>query len=132
MATASGGFLADWNRTHLFNPAWPPHAKFHDGWTISLAAGAGATALYLLAGRDPAEPGLAAVLLAQVWGGQALAYAFPGAGDIASEFPDPADRPGVTRVPEWAASATLLGATAAGYALERRAARRAARSPHTR
>ena len=25
--TAVGGFLADWNRTHLFNPNWPPHAK---------------------------------------------------------------------------------------------------------
>ena len=28
--TAVGGFLADWNRTHLFNPRWTPHAKFHD------------------------------------------------------------------------------------------------------
>ncbi|HZY64991.1 MAG TPA: DUF6640 family protein [Rubrobacteraceae bacterium] len=25
--TTVGGFLADWNRTHLFNPGWPPHAK---------------------------------------------------------------------------------------------------------
>jgi hypothetical protein len=22
--TAVGGFFADWNRTHLFNPDWPP------------------------------------------------------------------------------------------------------------
>ena len=25
--TAVGGFLADWNRTHLLNPNWTPHAK---------------------------------------------------------------------------------------------------------
>jgi hypothetical protein len=120
VATATGGFAADWNRTHLFNPAWPPHAKFHDGWSIGLMAGTGASALYLLAGRTPAEPGLAAALLAQAWGAQALAYAFPGAGDVRSEFPERRDRPGLTQVPEWAASAVALGLIAAGHRLERR------------
>lgn len=24
----SGGFLADWNETHVFNPRWPPYAKY--------------------------------------------------------------------------------------------------------
>jgi len=122
VATATGGVAADWNRTHLFNPAWTPHAKFHDGWSIGLLAGTGASSLYLLAGRTPPEPGLAAALLAQAWGAQALAYAFPGAGDVSSEFPDPRDRPGLTRVPEWVASVVALGTIAAGYALERRAA----------
>ncbi len=46
--TAVGGVLADWNRTHLFNPRWTPHAKFHDGWTILLGGGLGANSLYLL------------------------------------------------------------------------------------
>ena len=36
--TAAGGFLADWNRTHLFNPDWPPHARFHDAQTILLGS----------------------------------------------------------------------------------------------
>ena len=39
LITAISGFAADWNRTHLFNPAWPPHARFHDAMTIALGTG---------------------------------------------------------------------------------------------
>ena len=118
VATATGGFLADWNRTHLFNDRWPPHAKFHDGWLLALGVGLGGTALHLLRRRD-ADTGLPACLLAQFWGAQVSAYAFPGAGDITAEFPDVRDRPGVTKAPEWAAGAAMLLAIALGYGLDR-------------
>ena len=41
--TGFGGFLFDavipaTARQHLWNPAWPPHAKFHNGQTMLLAA----------------------------------------------------------------------------------------------
>ena len=50
--TAVGGFLADWNRTHLFNPNWPPHAKFHDALSILLGSLLGGSGLYFLCRRS--------------------------------------------------------------------------------
>jgi hypothetical protein len=45
-ATAAGGYLADWNETHVFNPRWPPHAKFHNGQTMSTGLGLGLLTAY--------------------------------------------------------------------------------------
>lgn len=115
-ATITGGFLADWNHTHLFNPAWTPHARFHDAWTILPGAGLGAIALRAL-WRDGPDVELAALLTALFWATQAGSHAFPGAAGIASELPAAADRVGVTKVPEGVASAAMLALTAAGYAL---------------
>jgi hypothetical protein len=110
----SGGVLADWNRTHLLNPRWTPHARFHDAWSILLTAGMGATALYLL-WRRRAEPGIAAALLAEVAAAQGLSYSFPGAGGVAAEFPDIRTRPGLTKIPEWLVSSAALATTATGW-----------------
>jgi hypothetical protein len=29
--------LADMSQTHIYNPHWPPHAKFHNGQTLSMS-----------------------------------------------------------------------------------------------
>ena len=51
--TVVGGFAADWNRTHLFNPGWPPHARFHDAQTIAVGAFLGMGALRALNRKGP-------------------------------------------------------------------------------
>lgn len=42
-----GSFIADFNETHIYNPRWSSHAKFHDGQTMTLSVLLGATSLYL-------------------------------------------------------------------------------------
>ncbi|KEF58577.1 uncharacterized protein A1O9_06503 [Exophiala aquamarina CBS 119918] len=45
-ALPPGAFVADYNETHLFNPRWPPHAKFHNGQTMSMGVCLGLACLY--------------------------------------------------------------------------------------
>jgi hypothetical protein len=46
--TCLGGYLADWNETHVKNPNWPPHARFHNGQTMSMGMGLGLLTFYLI------------------------------------------------------------------------------------
>ena len=45
IAAMTGGWIADMNKTHMFNPKWTPHAKFHDAMSISAARLAGVSGL---------------------------------------------------------------------------------------
>jgi hypothetical protein len=59
--------LADWNQTHVFNPAWPPHARFHIAYGSVIAWSAVAIAIWLL-WRRSTEPelGVKVALLVQL------------------------------------------------------------------
>jgi hypothetical protein len=121
--TTVGGFAADWNRTHLFNPGWPPHAKFHDALSIALGSLLGASGLYLLLrrGKDPqTDLALGALLPSLFWVAQAASFAFPGAEGLEAEFPEKVPRVGGVWVNERFASALMLTLIAASYAAERR------------
>ena len=48
LATSTGCYLADWNETHIHNPRWPPHAKFHNGQTMSMGLLLGLVTLFYL------------------------------------------------------------------------------------
>jgi hypothetical protein len=53
--TGIGPFAADWSHTHVFNPRWPPHAKFHNGQTMSMGVLLGLATLYYTWRSDPAR-----------------------------------------------------------------------------
>lgn len=46
--TAVSPYVADWNVTHIYNPLWTPHAKFHNAQTMALGAFLGTLTLYCL------------------------------------------------------------------------------------
>jgi hypothetical protein len=124
LITAISGFAADWNRTHLFNPAWPPHARFHDAMTIALGTGLGGSGLYLLRnGADRREVAVGAALPALFWGSMGAAFAFPGTAGLEAEFPQYVPRVGGVWINERFPSAVMTAAAAVAYALERRGAR---------
>lgn len=60
----------DWNATHLFNPAWHPHARFHGALFLLILDAMSMVALWLL-WRQSKEPGIglkvAALFSAAVW-----------------------------------------------------------------
>lgn len=122
--TAVGGFLADWNRTHLFNPNWPPHARFHDAQSIVLGSLLGASGLYFLIGRRGRDPerrdlALGALLPSFFWLAQGASFAFPGAEGLEAEFPGKVPRVRGVWLNERFASASMLALLAVGYAVER-------------
>ncbi len=53
--TAVISTLVDWNSSHIFNPAWPAHARFHDIAMLHLLNGVCILALWLMWRRSP-EP----------------------------------------------------------------------------
>ena len=80
--TVISPYLADWNVTHIYNPAWTPHAKFHNAQTMVLGAFLGILTLYCLWIRKSiiAKQSLieSTVLVSLYWLAQIPAYFFPG------------------------------------------------------
>jgi hypothetical protein len=121
--TAVGGFLADWNRTHLFNPSWSPHANFHDALSILLGSLLGASGLYFLRrkGKDPeSNLALGTLLPSLFWIAQGASFVFPGAEGFEVEFPEKVPRVNSVWIKERFSSALMLALIALGYAAERR------------
>jgi hypothetical protein len=80
--TAVSPYLADWNVTHIYNPAWTPHAKFHNAQTMVLGAMLGLLAVYCLWFRkaitEKQKLNEATVLASLYWLAQLPATFFPG------------------------------------------------------
>ena len=89
LITIIGPFAADWSSTHLFNPRWTPHAKFHNAQTMLLGLGLGASALWFVwrqSGDAKTNLLAAAVFAALYWITQAGSIVFPGTALFDPEF----------------------------------------------
>jgi hypothetical protein len=76
---------------HIFNPTWPPHAKFHDAQYIVMSILLGALGLVFVArrrGDTHMQLLVAASLLATPWVGMFGALLFPGTAAYDPGFAD--------------------------------------------
>jgi hypothetical protein len=81
VVTMVSPYIADWNATHIYNPTWPPHAKFHNAQTMLLGLALGACALFTVwrrAGDSRLHLRFAALFGALYWITQLGSIAFPG------------------------------------------------------
>ena len=113
----------DWNTTHLFNPAWHPHARFHDALFLLFLDAASLIVLWLL-WRQSKEPevGLkvAALFAAAAWTPffyiQAL---IPGTSLLAAENVPVLKVAGMSFAPNLIIAAVLVLLTVIAYWLAR-------------
>jgi hypothetical protein len=98
-----------WNKTHVFNPAWHPHARFHAAQLCLFFAVLSAGALWMT-WWAPVSPGIAAAVAAAVplsfWGGELVALTVPGT----DPSPDP-DKPNTFRLMGMTVHGNLFFAT---------------------
>ncbi|MBO0708390.1 MAG: acetyltransferase [Candidatus Dormibacteraeota bacterium] len=82
LLTVVGPLSADWNRSHVFNPHWPSHARFHG--VVGSLTGAVLAALSLgalwLPGRGRVSRDAAAAVPLVYWGSFGPAALLPGSG----------------------------------------------------
>ncbi len=96
-----GGYIADavvpsTAKQHQRNPAWPPHAKFHNGQTMLMGIGLGLLSLSILFGFHPLTRPLfvvAAAVAGIYFVSMALSTIFSGTAWIDPEFARNSPRP---------------------------------------
>ncbi len=88
-----GSHLADFNNTHIFNPRWTPHAKFHGGQTLMFSWLLGICSVFFAwrKSEDQRTTTLAASFFAAVyWFAQIGAIFYPGTAVFDSDTITPA------------------------------------------
>ena len=96
-----GGLVADalvtaTAKQHLWNPRWPPHAKFHNGQTMLMGIFGGSISLAILFGSRPLTLPpflLAAAIAANYFVAMVLSPILPGTDWTDPEFASETSRP---------------------------------------
>ena len=81
--------LADMNKTHIYNPHWPPHAKFHNGQTLSMSILLGGLTTFLAwrpSNNVPAMVAAAAAAASLYFITQSAAILYPNTSYFDPEF----------------------------------------------
>jgi len=92
-------FIADLNETHIYNPHWPPHAKFHNAQVLVFTLLLNSAALYFIWRKDgiPQDNLLTTTLLiAAYWVSLGLSILFP---DTAWHDPGSSATPYILGIP---------------------------------
>ena len=113
----------DWNTTHLFNPAWHPHARFHDALFLLFLDATSLVVLWLL-WRPSREPEVAikvaALFSATVWTPFFYIEALiPGTSLLAADNVPVLKVAGMTFPPNLIIAAVMFLLTVVGYWLAR-------------
>ena len=97
LVSAYGSYFFDWNHTHIYNPNWPPHAKFHNAQTMSMGTAVGMAGLYTLwARRGPwtwERLQVSTAAASFYWITQLSSTLYPGTALVDGPWPAPADTP---------------------------------------
>jgi hypothetical protein len=121
--TAVTPYLADWNATHIFNPRWTPHAKFHNAQTMAFAAVLGVLALVYVwrrsqTGDDRSNIVVGGILAGLYWVTQGMAHFYPGVAYMDPEFvQNAALHPFLGLTPQGIIDVIMLLITASGVTL---------------
>ncbi|KAK2045735.1 hypothetical protein LZ31DRAFT_238595 [Colletotrichum somersetense] len=113
-----GAYIADWNETHIYNPRWPPHAKFHNAQTMTLSLILGISTLFF-AWRSNTSAQMAkdslrtATFLGSIyWAAGWASLLYPGTSGLDPEFGGPG-------FPQWHIFTAGIGLAVTGLYLER-------------
>ena len=82
LITLIGPTAVDWNDSHVFNPKWPPHARFHAIVYLCMTIGFSLIALWLIwraSTNHLADMLIAALVPILSWGSFFIAVSVPGA-----------------------------------------------------
>lgn len=113
----------DYNETHVLNPRWPPHAKFHNGQTMSLSVLLSTVSLYLLFRTNGSRKQHIDDLFLAAWVGAFYMFAgltaslYPGTAWTDPEFRKSKE---VDETPQMYAFSIGLAVLWAGWAMERK------------